>query len=145
MRSGKRGEGTSWLLRASWCGSAHWEPGKYTCALTIRFLKGPTQRLCQLRAPLALNKKDRGMKHTESEMETMTTNIMKRTGPNCLLIYKEKKYTHRDEENEMKQKEKAVVYCKVLTKKIKIKITFVLLGRDGMRHTYSRACAVPVG
>lgn len=39
-----------------------WEPGKYTCALTLRFLKGPTYRLCQLRAPLGLNKKDTGMK-----------------------------------------------------------------------------------
>ena len=56
---------------------SRWEPGKYTCALTIRFLKGPTQSLCQLRAPLGLNKKDTGMKHKQHEMETMTKNRMK--------------------------------------------------------------------
>lgn len=56
---------------------SRWEPGKHTCALTLRFLKGPTQRLCQLRAPDGLNKKDTGMKHKASGMQTMTKNIMK--------------------------------------------------------------------
>lgn len=80
------------LVRQSRC-----EPGKYTCALTIRFLKGPTQRLCQLRAPLGLNKKDTGMKHKESEMETMTKNTTKDRTKH--YVYEEKKHTYKDEGN----------------------------------------------
>lgn len=34
-----------------------------------------------------------------------------------MLICKEKKYTHKDEENEWNRKKMAVVCCKVLTKK----------------------------
>lgn len=45
MRFDKGARGLAGFYCASWCGRAHWEPGKYTCALTIRFLKGPTQRL----------------------------------------------------------------------------------------------------
>lgn len=61
-----------------------------------------------------------------------------------MLKYKEKKYTHKDEESEMKQKESSSCLLQGSHQKTKIKTTFVFLARDGMRHTYSQACAVPM-
>lgn len=74
---------------------------------------------CQLRAPLALNKKDTGMKHKESEMETMTKDVMKdRTK---LYAYKEKKYTYKMKKlNGAEGKQQLSTAIRFLPKKKKI-------------------------
>lgn len=56
-----------------------------------------------------------------------------------MLKYKEKKYTHTDEENEVKQKESSSCLLQGSHQKTKIQRTFVFLVRDGMRHTYAQA------
>lgn len=60
-----------------------------------------------------------------------------------MLIYKEKKYTHKDEENEMKQKENSNYLLHGGSHQKDCTLTPVR-GSGGRWRTYSQVCAMPV-
>ena len=136
-----KGRGLLVSICESWRGRAHWEPGKHTCALTIRFLQGPTQRLLPA-ACSTCSKQERyrnetqgkwngnnDKEHNEAQNKTVCLYIRKR---NIHTKMKKTKWNRRKIANLLHQ-DSHPKNCK-----------WISLVGGGRWHTYSRVCAMPV-